>query len=423
MLDVTQIKNLVKALNTEDDTSRWEAIRSVKQSDGQEWAAFPLEVVQPLVRALRDQLLRKNAVNGRGRLPTFRQEIVSLLGNLGPRAGSAVPELMELLGEGESHAVREAAVTALGKIGAEARPALDKLVTLIAPGCRDTLAGRVARALGDIGKPNQKVRAALVILWLTPGQSESCKEQIALSLCKLSIDAPGLRATLTKALLTNSHLSTRKVAVEGLGCCSKSDGGVVPALVIALYDADEEVQRLAGEGLKRMHLSQEKAIEQCGEELGECAHAEPALRKAGPLAVPTLTAALADKRPAVREKSAQILGSLGEPAAAAAPALTKALRDQAPEVRLCAAKALWNITKQPDAVVPALAGLLKVNGGSPSSDAESPRRFLQSVIEALGRIGPPAQTTIPALMEQSRNENRLIRESALRTIRQIDPSR
>ncbi|MFO0969492.1 MAG: HEAT repeat domain-containing protein [Gemmataceae bacterium] len=421
MLDAPQIRKLIKALSADDENIRWEALRSVKQSEGQDWAALPADVVHPLVKALQDQLQRKNAVNGKGRLPTFRQEVVLLLGNLGPRAETAVPQLIDLLEDGESQAVREAAVTALGKIGADARAASEKLVRMLGPGVRDTLAARIARALGDIGRCDAKVQSALVSLWLTPGMSESCKEQIALALCKLDIDAPGLRACLIKALLTNAHLSSRKIATEALGCCDKGAIGVLPALIVALHDADEEVKRLATAALDRMKLSPKKAIERCGDQLDECMHAEVALRKSGAEAVPTLIAALSHKKPTVREKAAQVLGSLGELAVAAGPALDKALKDKTPEVRLCAAKALWNITKQADTAVPVLADLLKQKP-APSEDPEAGRRFLQSVIEALGRIGPPARATIPALMKQSRNDNRLIRESAQRTIRQIDPT-
>jgi HEAT repeat protein len=423
MVDAVQIRKMVKSLNTDDETSRWETIRSVKQNEGHEWAALPAEAILPLVRALQDQLLAKNVVNGKGRLPTFRQEVVTLLGNLGPRAESAIPALIELLEDKEPQGVREAAVTALGKIGAEARGATDKLLRLLVPGCRDTLVARIARALGDIGRADAKVNASLANLWLAPGLSESCKEQLALALCKLDVDAPGLRHALTKALLTNSHLSSRKIAAEGLACCDPNAIGVVPAIVIALHDADEEVRRLAAAGLERMHLTEAKAVERCGDQLEDCPHAEAALRRSGPLAIATLRKALDHKKAGVREKAAQILGSLGESGADAAKALTIALRDKTPEVRLCAAKALWNITKQPEAVIPVLDGLLKTKGkGAADDDVEGRRRFLQSVIEALGRIGPPAQATIPALKQQTRHESRLIRESAVRTIKQIDPS-
>lgn len=419
MVDAAQVKKVIKILQTEVKPSQWETIRSVKQHDATEWAACPADLAKQMVKALQGQLVVKDGGNGKGRLPTLRQEVVALLGNMGTRAEAAIPQLTALLDDGESQGVREAAVTALGKIGPAAKGAVDKLMRLLVPGVRDTVIARVARALADIGKSDPKIHAKLSNLWLTPGLSESCREQLALALCKLDIDVAGLRHVLTKALLTNSHLSSRKVAAEGLSCCDPDSIGVVPAVVIALHDADEEVRALATAGLQRMKLTKEEAIERCGEQLEDCPHAEAALRRSGPLALPTLTAALYHKKPAVREKAAQILGSLGEAGAEAAKPLTQALRDKFAEVRLCAAKALWNITKKPDGVIPVLDGLLKEKRKTDDDDPESHRRFLQSVIEALGRIGPPALAAIPALKKQTKHENRLIRESAERTIRQI----
>ena len=44
-----------------------------------------------------------------------------------------------------------------------------------------------------------------------------------------------------------------------------------------------------------------------------------------------------------------------------------------------------------------------------------------AVIESLGRIGPPAQEAIPALLDKTGDENRHVRESAIRALRQISP--
>ena len=90
-------------------------------------------------------------------------------------------------------------------------------------------------------------------------------------------------------------------------------------------------------------------------------------------------------------------------------------------MRLAVAKALWSITKEAQEVVPALAHLL-VRKWSPSPEGgESRRVFLLAVIESLGRIGPPAQVAIPALLDKAGDKNRHIRESAMRALRQIGP--
>jgi HEAT repeat protein len=197
---------------------------------------------------------------------------------------------------------------------------------------------------------------------------------------------------------------------------------VVPALLFAiLSDPKEEVRQMAQAGLDQMHLSPEKAIQLCCSQLGESSYAEAALRKSGQLAVSALIEALSTKEPATRVKAARTLGCLGEVAAAAAPALTKALHDNDPDVRLAAAKGLWNITKTAD-VVPALVDLLKVKKATDLEAAETRRRFLQTVMEALRRIGPPATAAVPALTAMTKDSNRHIRESALSALQVIAPA-
>src|SRR5207244_173984 len=132
--------------------------------------------------------------------------------------------------------------------------------------------------------------------------------------------------------------------------------------------------------------------------------------------------ALGTEEPSNRVKAARTLGWLGEVAAAAAPALTKALHDSDPDVRLAAAKGLWNITKTADVVVPAFVDLLKVKKAADLEAAETRRRFLQTVMEALRRIGPPATAAVSALTALTKDGNRHIRESALSALQMIAPA-
>jgi HEAT repeat protein len=416
-----QLQKYVSALNSDDKNIRQEAIRSLKQCEEGTWAAVPQEIIRPLVKALR-QVLSKNSTDSAMRLlPNFRQDAVTILGNIGPRAEAAVPQLLELLAEGGAANLREAAVTALGRIGTGAAAAVEPLLALLNPGCRATFAARVARTLGEIGCADQKVRVALVNLWLFAIQIPESRVQVGIALCKLRLDAPGLLPTLTSILVMHRSAPLRKAAAEALGWCSKNDRDAVPALMAALSDDDEDVCRIAEAGLTHMHLTVKQAIHLCAKHLKESTHAERALVKSGQPAVASLIAALGSEEAVAREKAARSLGGIGEAAAAAAPALTKALRDRHKEVRLEAAKALWNITNEADAVVRVLAELLMTKWSPLPEAIELRRRFLQTVIEALSRIGARAQAAVPALLEKAKDDNRLIRESALRTLADIGP--
>ena len=150
--------------------------------------------------------------------------------------------------------------------------------------------------------------------------------------------------------------------------------------------------------------------------------AETALRKSGPLAVPVLIEAFGEEANVTRVKAARILGCLGDLAAEAIPALTTALQDSDSNIRLAAAKALWNIQKA-EVVVPVLVHLLHKTQTADFEDGECRRRFLQTVIEALSRIGPPAKTAVPALIDLMKDKNRLVSESdSHRRMRRIAPA-
>ena len=369
MLDIGQLHQQILALADGDDTLRRQTLQSLRQHDEQEWATAPIDVGHSLVKVLRGQL-----VNGI-KQPFAQKDVATILGNLGSRSKSALPELMELLHEGVPTPVRQAAVTALGKIGKEASVAVDQLVQLLA-NSRPPLSSQAIHALGNIGCADDRVCSVLVNLWLSPLQLQSGKAQVAIALCKLHIAAPNLLGTAIGTLVANQDAGLRKAAAEALAWCSQNETDVVPALFAAsVSDANEEVRQMAQAGLDHMRLSHEKAIQLCCRQLGDASYAEAALRKSGQLAVPALSEALGSEELAVRVKAARTLGCLGEVAAEAAPALTAALHDRDLDVRLAAAKALWNITKTADVVVAALVDLLRVKSAPDLEDAETRRQI------------------------------------------------
>jgi len=416
MLDIPQLHKDILALDDADATVRRQAFQSLRQHDEKEWATVPGEVSHSLITALKEQLL-----NGM-KQPSAQKEAATILGNMGSCSKSALPQLLELLREGVPDPVREAVVTALGKIGKEAKVAVGQIVQLLA-NSRPALSAQAIRALGNIGCADQRVRAALANLWLSPIQFQGGQVQVAITLCKLQIEANGLLPLLTRNLVANSDTALRKAAAEALTWGNKNETDVVPALLTAsLSDTNEEVRQMAQAGLDQMSLTHEKAVQLCAKQLKESSYAEAALRKSGPLAVPVLIKTLAAEDPAIRAKAARILGSLGEVAAKAAPALTEALQDNDPDVRLAVGKGLWSITKQADVVVPPLVELLTLMGAADADAGETRRRFLQTVMEALSRIGPPATAAIAALTALTKDPNRHIRESALSTLQEITPT-
>jgi HEAT repeat protein len=415
MLDLVELRRHVQTLDRGDDNARRQALHSLAAHGEQEWATAPAEAVHSLVRSLQ-QLL-----DG-GKHTFHRQGVVAILGKVGRRSEPAIPQLVGLLREGNPDGLREAAVIALGKIGPEARGAVGDLLGVLAD-CRATLAGHAIRALADIGRADRRVRSALGNLWVSGAQTAKAQVQVAFGLCKLGMRAEGLVRFLTSTLGASPDSSFRRLAAEALAWCSKNEPDVVPSLLAAaLNDKDEAVRQTAQESLAHLGLSHEQAARLCAKQLKDSAQAEAALRICGPLAVPAVLAALGAGDSATREKAARILGCLGESAAGASAGLAAALADGDVNVRLAAAKGLWNVTKNAAAVVPVFVELLEERGAATPGAVEPRRRFLQTVIEALWRIGTPAQAAVPVLLVKVKDKNRLISESALSALRKIAPT-
>ncbi len=414
MLDLVQLHQNIRALDKGDDASQRQAIRCLRQFEQQDWAAAPAAVFQPLIGSLQQQLLSG------GKPPLVHKEIAEILGKMGPRSKSAVPQLVQLLHEGTPEPVREAAAMALGRLGVAARDAVDRLLELASgPGA---LAIHAVRALSEIGCADHRVRTALVSLWLGTAHTQHAQMQIAVALCKLRIDAKGLQGFLTGSLIGSQDDAVRKAAAEALAWCNKNDNNVVPALLMStLNDKNETVRLTSQAALDQLRLSREKAILLCAKQLLSSTYAETALRKSGQPAVPALIEVLGADVPAARIKAAQLLAGLGELAAAAVPVLTAALRDRDAEIRLAAAKGLWNVAKNAELVVPVLIVLLEEKRAAPRDDSEGRRRFVQTIIEALWRIGPPAKAAMPALMDSAKDKNRMISESAQNALKRIAP--
>jgi len=415
MPELGRLRKDISTLEKGDEPSRRQVIVSLRSCDEKEWTEVPSQQAHALVDALLGQL----ASNGK---PSFMpKEVAIILGNMGSHSKSAVRQLAELLNESNPEPIRETAAAALGRIGKDAIAAVEQLIGVLEG--RNSLAIHAVRSLGSIGCTDQRVRAALVKLWMGPQLSQNAQVQLATAMCKLKVDARGMHEILTGTLMSSQDPDLRKAAAEALGWCSKNDLDVVPALqASSLSDKNEDVRQTAQASLDQMKVTPENAVQICAKQLKDSLHAEAALRKSGPVAVPALIKALAADETLVRVKAARTLACLGELAVAAVPALTQALGDRDPEIRLAAAKGLWNASKNADSVVPVLVLLLEEKPQQTFPDPDARRQFLQTVMEALWRIGPPAIAARNALVQKTKDKNRMISESALTALKKIAPA-
>ncbi len=176
-------------------------------------------------------------------------------------------------------------------------------------------------------------------------------------------------------------------------------------LVRALGDADARVRLGARQTLENLALARVRLLRRASSAVAAPSHAEvdrdavaraarfllddpllPGLR----LALPALTAGVADPDLEARRAAIDALEALGRQADSAARALVAALGDQDRFVRWSAARALGKIRPAEVAtVVPALARLV--------SDGD--RDVALSALSALSAFGPGARAALPALLE------------------------
>jgi HEAT repeat protein len=365
----------------------------------------------------------------------------------------------------------QSAADASGKIVLAALPALAAAVTH-----RDyNVIRSAADALGSIGPAAVKAVPALTmaLAMSRPGSfhavltdpsggdySRASWQSVADALRKIGPDAV---PALTTAL-GGSDGAVRRSAAEALGNLGLAAVKAVPALVEALNDPDIELRCDAAKALGNIgpdaaagvpalaaalavaHCEERAALDKDGGNYAVWRQlyqtAADALRKIGPDAVSTLTAALKDPDKIVRRGAANALRVVGPGAAKAVSALAAALDDPDIELRCDAAEALGNIGSDavpalvailndpndrvrlygasalenlgPDAVtaVPALAAAL--------NDRHPQVRWLAA--DALGKIGPAAADVVPALAATLKDPEEVVRRSASDALRKIEPA-
>ncbi|MBC8872820.1 MAG: HEAT repeat domain-containing protein, partial [Planctomycetes bacterium] len=259
-----------------------------------------------------------------------------------PRAESAVPVLIELLGEKER---RDTAADLLADIGPPARAALFRLEALLAnrnPG--DDLTD-VARAVALIAPGNET--AIKVLIGELKHDDPKRREWAAWDLQRIGQSASAAVPPLI-ACLDDENPPVRRHATDALGAMGSAAKSAIPALVAARYDEYEPDEVWGSEG--SVYALGEigpdalpSLLELLRDEMlgGKAAGALGLMGPAAEPAVDELLGLLSEgKHPAT---VAATLGEIGRGATKAVPALQKLLKDKCRYVRHAASEALENI--------------------------------------------------------------------------------
>ena len=342
------------------------------------------------------------------------------LGEIGPDAKAAVPQLANLESREEPE-VRLQALVALGQIGHAAKPAVPQVVKTLTGDKSAGVRYAAAFALGQIGAGDKPSRAALAKAM--EGDDAFLQVVSAWALARVAKDDKQIHEQVTRLILgalTSDKVDVRRAAARALAEINPPPEVVAPVLLKAIRDEDQSVigntidalaslgaqivPRLVNNGLKNKDLR---------------LYAVRVLAKIGPdakEAAPALAMALADAEGDFRRESQFVLGMFGPAAAPAVPELIKSLASDDDKVRNSAVYALGKIGPAAKAASATLRKLL-------DSDDDF-ARF--AATWALVRIDPKdaklVAAAVPALIKGLADERPLVRAESAATLGELGPA-
>lgn len=410
-------------------------------------------VVPHLGRAVRDE---KNAA--------LREQAAVILGDMGPKAARAVPDLIQSLSMKNGQAaialakIGEPAVPAVGKAldealrtKAETRVPLASALRSIGPGAADAAPVLMAALKDDDGvvrlfaaetlrkiDASDKMARVLVPVYidLSKGPKRGFRTESIRALGAIGPEAKDAMKTLRDAL-QDADPVIRSEAAETLGWIGQADAAVIDDLTAALKDP--RVRRAAAFSLGRLGPASAPAIPALLDAARADLSCGEALRQIGAKSVPAIRdALLKDKDTArVRERLVEILAGFGPAAADAAPALILILKNGDPEVREDAVVALAAIGPQAKPALPTLARSLNAAWVKAMAKIDAPaslpywtEALLEhrdpavrlAIAQSLGEMGAAANKAMPTLARVVREDaSPYVRAAAAEAIKKIDP--
>lgn len=297
------------------------------------------------------------------------------LGDMGPDAENAIPELIETLKDPDL-TVSFAAAQALGNIGEKALPALKR--SLLNPEGKHPENALVAlRLIGASAVPE--------LTEVLSQPNSKFKVGAAEVLGKIGPNARSAVPELIKALKSpNNYLRT--IAAEALGKIGADSKTAIPVLAEMLKDPNEFIRQRAAETISVL----------AGPDSAEL--------------TPDLIKALSDSNSWVRRYSAHTLGKIGAGAKTAVPALVKATNDS--DSRVSAIEALGQIGPDANSALPAIEAALR----------DSDERIKKYAAIALGGIGTASPDSVAELLKLLSAVNLDLRAAVESSLQKIGPN-
>lgn len=186
-----------------------------------------------------------------------REQIVYILGRIGPDAAPATPSLAKLVADKNEQLAHEA-ILALANIGPGAKDAVPALVQALQHNENETSTG-IAYALGRIGPDASSATPVLMALLDSPDKTLAlaCAWAITQIQSNPTKAVPKILPVLVAGLSGESPM-VRRAAAEGLGTLGPAAGKALPALKKLADDPDDDVQDAAAAAIERIQSDRQK---------------------------------------------------------------------------------------------------------------------------------------------------------------------
>ena len=301
-----------------------------------------------------------------------RTRASEMLGALGCKAHSAVPDLVAALAYDQSAPETE---RALVRIGSASVPALERALH----SRHDSNRVRAARLLREFSFPQDSTTLALI--GATRDPLPAVREQAVLSLGVTAHDFPDALPHLEK-LARDQNDQVRAAALQALGEVGDAAPQVIVALQHGLRDRSTGVALAAAKSLWMLRHDSQQII---------------------PVLITTLTTE-------ERWRAAYVLGDMGPRAAAAVPALVRLLAEErVPRPFRTPPSSAFALGKIGSPAIAELTLLLK------DPDA----RVRMNALMAFGLMGKSGSAAVPHLLEVLQDNSSEVRHTAALTIASI----
>ena len=314
--------------------------------------------------------------------PAYRDLAVTVLGEMGPAAKTAVPALVGLL-KTDNEELRRESFIALAMIGPDARSAVPALLKILRSPEAGVSRGGAAYVLGHIGE-QASVPVLKKILSASADTDAKILRAAAWSLVMLqpdnSANAPIVLPYLTDALSSELPLA-RKEALAAIGQLGAGGQPASDALMeLAQNDSETTVR-------------------------SEALHALALLPNISDEVLPIAIVAMDDNDPHVRNSARFLLGKMGSRASVAAAKLKSGTREGAPMDRIVAAWALARVAPSDEHNKLAVPFMLQA---LPDHDP----RVRAEAARTLGIIGISRPEVIDALKIAASDEDKKVASAA-----------